>query len=177
MAGVNESPMKTTTVLYNVRPEAPPRTQVPWLTQKRCYRDAGNSKAVVTGGQIEGKSEYHDEFKYKETTLDNPVLIRDDNPSKVSKRVYPDLAVQSSPSDENRKGVRHYPAKRSSSMPWLPPAPPAPTQSADWNSAITTSPGLRAAPFNGLRDGVVENPRPRGLRSSPYADKFLSSVF
>ena len=68
-------------ILYNERPSDPPRTAVPWLTNKKCYRDA-QVTSLARDAPLKESSEYSTEFKKKQAKLEQPVLVRDIDPAK-----------------------------------------------------------------------------------------------
>eukprot|EP00668_Euglena_longa_P033938 GGOE01043614.1.p1 GENE.GGOE01043614.1~~GGOE01043614.1.p1 ORF type:complete len:179 (-),score=37.30 GGOE01043614.1:305-796(-) len=163
--------------MYNVRPSEPPRTQVRWLTQKKCYQGANHSKVLDKAGKLEGYSEYHDEFAPKKTKLEDPVVVHEEVPQKGNKRCFPAAAATRGTSETKKAGIRA--SVRSSSAPWQGLTMASTDFTKDFNAAAASSPGLRVAPFSFLRNGPIESaePKQRGLRTSAYCDKYISNVF
>jgi len=155
--------------LFNVRPSEPPRTQVQWLSHKKCYRDAQFTRPLQTPGRntrVNGPSEYHEQYVSKESALRDPVLVREDLARTERRRVYAG-ANQPLDTDAKKEGIRGYPTIRSSSMPWEARYPES-------NNDAISHTGVRAT-YN--RESRGEPTRAGGLRSSPYCDKFVSNVF
>ena len=49
---------------YNMRPQDPPRTAIPWQTTKKCYTEA-NVSHVLDTAPLKDNSEYKDTYRLK----------------------------------------------------------------------------------------------------------------
>lgn len=152
---------------------------MPWLTAKKCYRDAQVS-TLKKEGPVGDHSLYVDEYKGKQATRLEPVLLRPEQGPKESIRCFDAvLADTVNTNTPKKQGLRGYSAIRESHMPWTQRGlTSGKTKEDEYRDACTSSKGLRAVPY-GAHHSHVHNDEPKkgGLRSSPYCDKFVSNVF
>jgi flagella basal body P-ring formation protein FlgA len=148
------------------------------LTNKKCYRDA-QVTSLARDAPLKESSEYSTEFKKKQAKLEQPVLVRDIDPAKESKRCFQQVMATTTDTNKIKKeGLRGYPAVRASNMPWQPRYAAA-AERSDHSQAVSASRGLRSQPYQHHRAVTTgqDTTKRGGLRSSPYCDKFISNIF